>query len=148
MTKKMSMLLALVVSALSIMVIAVWTTTGESNNPIPINIVLIEDFDDLNDDGDKIKNIKDIVNEENLTYIIKYRIEPVLADDNQLTAFSDTDRVTVMIDVLSQEVYVFFGILDGLNSVTVTIKDEKTNKLDVIILMFKMPDEVIVPDLD
>ena len=148
MTKKMSMLLALVISALSIMVIAVWTTTGESNNPIPIALVEIEDYDEINEDGDKIKDIRDIVNAENLTYIIKYRIEPDLADDNQLTAFSDTDRVTVMIDVLSQEVYVFFGLLDGLNSVTVTIKDEKTNRSDLIILMFKMPDEVIVPDLD
>lgn len=148
MTKKISVLLALLISLLSIMVIAVWTTTGESNSPIPIASLAITDYDELNEDGDKIKNIREFVNEDSLTYIVKYEIGPENADDNLLRAYADSSKVSVLIDIINSEVYVFFGNLAGLNAVTITIKDEKTNKSDEIILMFKMPGDIIVPDLD
>lgn len=146
MTKKMSMLVAIVISLLSIMIIAVWTSSSENNNPIPINEISIIDYDYLNDDEDKIKNIKEIVNETNPYYAIKYLIGPKDANSDHLKTYTDNDKVSVMIDVLNNEVNVFFDILTGINSVRVTIIDQKTNKFDSIILLFKISGEIIVPD--
>ena len=148
MNKKLSMLIVIAASLLSIMIIAVWTTTGESSNPIPINSIEILGFDYLNDDGEKVKNIKELVNENNLTFNFNYLINPEIADDNNLKVYSDKESVSVMIDVLDSSVYVFFGTLSGINSVTITLKDEKTNKTDEIILIFKIPDDIEIPDFD
>lgn len=146
MTKKISMLLALIIGALSIMVIAVWTTTGESNNPIPISEVVILNYDALSEDGEKLLDISNL-NMEEPYLIIKYQINPSKADDTKLRVFADSENVHMLLDTFTFEIYITTATLSGLNTITITLKDDKTNKQDLIILMVKMPDEVEVPDL-
>lgn len=147
MSKKIMIFIALVMSALSIMGIAVWGTLPENANQARVDHIVIEDFDETNDDGDKFKDVKGIVTLTNNQYEITYRIFPALADSN-IHASSNQTGISVQVDRDAQKVYVFFDSNKIGTTVTIKIWDANTQKSDELTLWFKNPHQVEVPDLD
>lgn len=148
MSKKISFFLVLVFSVMSIMLIAVWGTLPENTNPIQVETITIINYDEITDLGDKIKDVSDIVTEENSIYIIDYEITPTNAFTN-IYATSSSTLVTIQVDDLTKKVFVYYDLEAIIKEVTITIKitDKITQVFDEITLIFKIDDVIIVPDI-
>lgn len=148
MSKKISFFLVLVFSVMSIMLIAVWGTLPENTNPIQVETIAIINYDEITDLGDKIKDVSDIVTEENSIYIIDYEITPTNAFTN-IYATSSSTLVTIQVDDLTKKVFVYYDLEAIIKEVTITIKitDKITQVFDEITLIFKIDDVIIVPDI-
>lgn len=142
MSKKIILLIVLGISVLSIIIISVWGTLPESINESSVTSISFEDYD-YNDDGDKVINLMEIINEEDTLYTLTYTYTPGDAATN-ITASSSSSDVSVIVDEYRQEIVVSFDTVDAIGqNVTITIVDEKTNEADEITLIFKI-DEVII----
>ncbi|MCF7932289.1 MAG: hypothetical protein K9K93_03890 [Acholeplasmataceae bacterium] len=147
MSKKIILFAVLAISTLSIMAIAVFGTLPENTNRIRIESLIIDDFDETNADGDKFKDVKNLVDFANNVYVIRYRFEPENASSN-IQAFSNNSNIEVQIDTIDHKVYVYFDSQEIGTTVTITVMDADTQASDELTLWFKSPDDVIVPDLD
>lgn len=148
MSKKILLVLVLLFSVFSIILIAVWGTLPENPNNIEVESLVIEDYDETNDDGDKFKNVIDIVNQQNNIYVIEYLINPGNANKD-IVASASTTGVSLQVDLIDNKVYVIFS-LEAINqkrTVTILIRDKLTLKYDEITLWFKTPGVIVVPDL-
>ena len=148
MSKKISFFLVLVFSVMSIMLIAVWGTLPENTNPIQVETIAIINYDEITDLGDKIKDVSEIVTEENSIYIIDYEITPTNAFTN-IYATSSSTLITIQVDDLTKKVFVYYDLEAIIKEVTITIKitDKITQIFDEITLIFKIDDIIIVPDI-
>lgn len=142
MTKKLMLLIVLAVSVLSIIVIAVWGTLPESQNQQSITEIIINDYD-INDTGDKIINVIDIVTSDNPYYTLTYSYLPMeAAFDFNVTA--SYEGVTLLLDEINQEILVNFSSNEAIGqNVTIRITDQKTSNYDEITLIFKVPDIIV-----
>ena len=150
MNKKILILLALAFSALSIMLIAVWGTLPENTNRIPVETISFTEYDGVNEDGDKLKDVTGIVTENKLTYILNYTINPENAYATQVTVTSASSAVTLQIDPFTYEVSVYYDltVISQKPTVTIRIMDQSTQSFDEITLIFKTPGTIIVPDFE
>ena len=142
MTKKLMLLIVLAVSVLSIIVIAVWGTLPESQNQQSITEIIINDYD-INDTGDKIINVIDIVTSDNPYYTLNYSYLPMeAAFDFNVT--SSYEGVTLLLDEINQKILVNFSSNEAIGqNVTIRITDQKTSNYDEITLIFKVPDIIV-----
>lgn len=147
MNKKMNLLVTFILCILSIMGIAVWGTLPENHNPIRITEIVIDDFDQLNDDGDKFKDVMNIINLQNSIYSFTYTITPSEAFTD-IRATASRAGIRVQVDMSTQTVYVFFDLEHIGRTVTIQVRDQLTQRYDEITLWFKQPGEITVPDLD
>ncbi|MFA5526405.1 MAG: hypothetical protein WC992_06220, partial [Acholeplasmataceae bacterium] len=121
MNKKILIILVLMFSVLSIMLIAVWGTLPENTNRIQLEGLLIEDYDEVNDDGDKFKDVMDIINEQNHMMTISYVLQPENAYVI-ITATASSDQVNLQVDTFEQKVYVIYDLNAIASKPTVTIR--------------------------
>lgn len=147
MSKKIIFFAVLVISTLSVMAIAIFGTLPENANRIRIETLVIDDYDETNDDGDKFKDVKNIIDFENNVYIIEYRYGPENAYAD-IQAYSNNAGIEVQIDTIDRKVYVYFDSQEIGTTVTITVIDADTQVSDELTLWFKSPGDVVVPDLD
>ncbi len=139
MTKKVILLIVLVVSVLSIIFIAVWGTLPENANQADVESIEFLNYE-LNNTNDKIINVKDIVTMDDPYYTLFYIYLPEDANA-ELSVTSSSDDVTVLLDSIKHEVLVNFGSEASIGqNVTIRITDHKTNIYDEITLIFKISD--------
>jgi len=138
MTKKLLLIVVVVMSLLSVILIAVWGTLPESQNLPKASMISFQNYE-LNDDDEKLINVYGIVTNENPYYTLSY----VFAPDNALVDFvvtSSSDDVIVLLDVINQEILVNFSTSSSVGkSVTIRLVDKKTNQSDELTLIFKLP---------
>lgn len=148
MTKKGIIFIILIMSVISIMLIAVWGTLPENTNTAAIETLEITDFDGYNDDDEKVKDIKDIVTITNPVYLLEYSYGPSDAYAEIVITISDPD-IQFQHDSIAKQVYIYYTVsaIQSEAIITVTIKDQRTQKTDMITLWFQPPDVIIVPDL-
>lgn len=138
------LLIILFVSVISIVFIAVWGTLPENSNQPSLETIEFTDYEQ-NESNDKVKNVRDIVTNDDPYYSLSYSYLPEDATTD-IIATSSSDDVTVIIDVINQEVLVNFQTVESIGqNVTIRITDQKTNNYDEITLIFKIPD-IIVED--
>lgn len=148
MSKKVIVMIVTIFSILSIILIAVWGSLPENPSNIDATIIQISVYDELNNDGDKLKDITNIVTAQNNIYTINYTVEPGNALTN-ITASSTSDLVSLQIDQDNHLIYVIYD-LQAINSkatITIQIKDKNTQLFDEITLWYKNPDIIIVPEI-
>jgi len=150
MNKKILILLALVLSAVSIMLIAVWGTLSEQSNRIPVESIIFESYDGLNEHGDKLIDVTGLINENEYIYELEYAIYPGDAYAEQVSVSSASDAVTFQIDPYHYKISVYYDLtyISQKPTVTIRIIDQSTQNYDEITLIFKTPDTIIVPGLD
>jgi len=146
MNKKMIVYLSILISLVSVILIAVWGTLPESTNASRIESLFIDEYDETNEDGDKFKDVAEIIDENNRVYIIHYEFTPSDAAYD-ITASSSRDDVTIQIDDSNQNVYVYFDLSAVGKTVTIRIIDNETQKYDEITLWFKTPGVIVVPEI-
>jgi hypothetical protein len=129
------------------MFIAVFGTLPEDSNNIRVKEIIIEDFDLINEDFDKFKNVNEIVTIQNNIYEIHYKILPINASF-QIRAISSNPNIRVQIDTLEQIAYVYFDTQQIGQTVTIRITDIDTQVFEEITLWFRKQGEVIIPDLE
>lgn len=141
MTKKTMLIIVLLISLISVVIIAVWGTLPESNNQIQVENITFNDYE-LNDDNDKILNIIDTVTSDSPYITLTYNYAP----DNALSdiyATSSSSDVIVLVDQINKELLINFSTDSAIGqNVTITIIDRKTNEFDELTLIFKIPDIV------
>lgn len=148
MSKKVIVMIVTIFSILSIILIAVWGSLPENPSNIDATIIQISVYDELNNDGDKLKDITNFVTAQNNIYTINYTVEPGNALTN-ITASSTSDLVSLQIDQENHLIYVIYD-LQAINSkatITIQIKDKNTQLFDEITLWYKNPDVIIVPEI-
>ncbi|MFA7075906.1 MAG: hypothetical protein WC152_04465 [Candidatus Izemoplasmatales bacterium] len=148
MTKKILFVLVLVFSVFSIILIAVWGTLPENSNNIQVETIVINEYDETNDNGDKFINVTDIISKENNIFTINYVIGPENANADIVVSTTDKD-VNLQVDQLDNKVYVIysFNAIDQMKTITVQIKDKDTQNFDEVTLWFKTPGVIIVPEI-
>lgn len=148
MNKKVLLILVLVFSLFSVVLIAVWGTLPENPTHIELEDLVIDDFDETNDDGDKFKNITDIVTPEAHIFTIVYRITPENAS-TEITASTTSSGVNLQVDNDLKRIYVIFALetIAKKKTVTIQIKDKVSQISDEITLWFKTPDTIIIPEI-
>jgi hypothetical protein len=127
------------------MAIAVFGTLPEGGSSVPVHAILIPDYDEENMDGERFKDVTGIVTERHNVYEVEYVIEPAEAQGN-IQASSNNWGMQVQIDQQAQVVYVYYDTQAIGQTVTIKIWDDHTKNQTEIILWFKTPDDVIVPD--
>jgi len=147
-TKKIMLVLVLVFSVLSIILIAVWGTLPENPNNVQATSLIVSDFDETNDDGDKFKNVTDIVTEQNNIYTILFTVDPGNSNVD-ITATASVSGVNLQVDAASGKVYVIYNLetISAKTTVTIQIKDKYTQVFDELTLWFKTPGVIIVPEI-
>ena len=148
MNKMVVLFLAMILSVLSIMGIAVFGTAPESGSREPVRAILIDDFDDVNSAGDMFKDVSHVVDINNNLYTIHYTLDPVQAGADIRVSASPSSAVNVQIDPIEQIVYVFFNDPSRKPMVTITLRDVRTENSVALTLWFKPSGHVDVPDLD
>ncbi|MFA6800941.1 MAG: hypothetical protein WCR19_02390 [Acholeplasmataceae bacterium] len=146
MNKKIVIFIAILISLVSIVFIAVWGTLPENNSQSIIESITISDYDETNEDGDKFKDILNIVTSDQNIYIIEYEFLPTDAV-YRITATSSRDDVSLQVDEFNKKVYVYFDLSAIGKTVTIRIIDKGTQEYDEITLWFKSSGVIIVPDL-
>jgi hypothetical protein len=142
------LVLVLVFSVLSIILIAVWGTLPENPNNVQATSLLVSDFDETNDDGDKFKNVTDIVTEQNNIYTIDFTVDPVNSNVD-ITATASISGVNLQVDGEAGKIYVIYNLetISAKTTVTIQIKDKYTQVYDELTLWFKTPGVIIVPEI-
>jgi uncharacterized membrane protein len=148
MNKKILLILVLVFSVFSIILIAVWGTLPENPSNIELETISIEEYDETNDDGDKFKNVTDIVTENDNIYIIEYTIFPDNANVD-IQATTTAEGINIQVDSIERKIYVIYDLQSITNkrTITIQIKDKNTQFYDELTLWFKTPDVIIVPEI-
>ncbi len=148
MNKKILLLLVLVFSIFSIILIAVWGTLPENPSNIELETITIDDYDETNDDGDKFKNVTDIVTENDNIYIIDYSIFPDNASVD-IQATTTAEGINIQVDTEARKVYVIYDLqsITSKRTITIQIKDKNTQVYDELTLWFKTPGVIIVPEI-
>jgi len=148
MTKNGIVFIILIASVISIMLIAVFGTLPEGTSDLTIETIEFIDHDGLNEDGEKVKDVKGIINEQDTSIMIHYDYTPAEASAQIVITVSDPS-VLIQHDPFAKEIYLYYSALAIQNEITITltIKDHRTSKQDIMILLFKTPDIIIVPDL-
>jgi uncharacterized membrane protein len=148
MNKKILLILVLVFSIFSIILIAVWGTLPENPSNIELETISIEEYDETNDDGDKFKNVTDIVTENDNIYIIEYTIFPDNANVD-IQATTTAEGINIQVDSIERKIYVIYDLQSITNkrTITIQIKDKNTQFYDELTLWFKTPDVIIVPEI-
>ncbi|MDY0317401.1 MAG: hypothetical protein RBQ64_02345 [Candidatus Izemoplasmatales bacterium] len=148
MNKKILLLLVLVFSIFSIILIAVWGTLPENPSNIELETITIDDYDETNDDGDKFKNVTDIVTENDNIYIIEYSIFPDNASVD-IQATTTAEGINIQVDTEARKVYVIYDLqsITSKRTITIQIKDKNTQVYDELTLWFKTPGVIIVPEI-
>lgn len=142
MTKKLMLFIVLLISLLSIIIIAVWGTLPENSNSTQVESISFNEYE-LNDDLDKILNVMGLVTIDKPNYTLSYSYLPEDAEAN-IKAISSSTDVTVIVDANKEEVIVSFSSEAAIGqNVTIRIIDQKTNQYDEITLIFKIPDIII-----
>ena len=148
MNKKISLILVLVFSLFSVMLIAVWGTLPENASNVEAENVVVSEYDEVNDDGDKFKNVTDIINDQNNIYVIEYIVLP---ENANVDIVASTASPGMSLQVLQDEnkIYVIYDLESIAQKRTITIKitDKNSQNFDEITLWFKTPDVIIVPDI-
>ena len=143
MTKKLLIITIIIMSLLSIVLIAVWGTLPENQNLPKVTSISFEHYE-LNDEQEKIINVYDIVTPEIPYYNLSYVYGPADA----LTEFyvtSSSDHVIALLDTINQTILVNFNALDAIGkNVTIRLIDQHTNQFDELTLIFKIP--IIIVD--
>lgn len=132
-------------SVLSIMAIAVFGTLPEGGNVLSVETITIPDYDEENMAGERFKDVTGVVTERHNVYEVEYMIEPGEARSN-IQASSNNRGMNVQVDQQSRIVYVYYDTQAIGQTVTIRIWDDHTKNQAEIILWFKTPDDVIVPD--
>src|SRR5690554_6682712 len=147
MTKKGIVFIIIIFSVVSILVIAVWGTLPENTSQVSIESLEIVDFDDYDEDGEKIIEINKLVTPTNPTYLLKYKYSPNEAYGDIKVSVSES-LVSYQHLSVEKEIYLFYSLslIEQEKTVTVTIKDERTGKSDTITLWFSIPDIIVIPD--
>mgnify|MGYP001767061534 FL=1 len=142
------LVLVLVFSVLSIILIAVWGTLPENPNNVQATSLIVSDFDETNDDGDKFKNVTDIVTEQNNIYTILFTVDPGNSNVD-ITDTASVSGVNLQVDAASGKVYVIYNLetISEKTNVTIQIKDKYTQVFDELTLWFKTPGVIIVPEI-
>lgn len=142
------LVLVLVFSVLSIILIAVWGTLPENPNNVQATSLLVSDFDETNDDGDKFKNVTDIVTEQNNIYTILFTVDPGNSNVD-ITATASISGVNLQVDGAAGKIYVIYDLetISAKTTVTIQIKDKYTQVYDELTLWFKTPGVIIVPEI-
>ncbi|MFA6801598.1 MAG: hypothetical protein WCR19_05780, partial [Acholeplasmataceae bacterium] len=133
MNKKIVIFIAILISLVSIVFIAVWGTLPESSSQSVIESLVINDYDETNEDGDKFKDILNIVTSDQNVYIIEYEFLPIDAA-YRITATSSRTDVSLQVDEVNQKVYAFFDLSAIGKTVTIRIIDKGTQEYDEITL--------------
>lgn len=138
MSKKIIIIITLAISFLSVILIAMYGTLPESGDKISLQQLTIsnENYDLINEEGEKLKNVTKIITEDTLIYQIKYELTPVNATTN-ITAKSNINGVNVRVDEYSNSVYVTFDLNTLGKTTTITITDNSSNRSDRLILWFE-----------
>ncbi|MGD9910105.1 MAG: hypothetical protein AB7U79_05835 [Candidatus Izemoplasmatales bacterium] len=138
MTKKLLLIVVVVMSLLSVILIAVWGTLPESQNLPRASYISLQNYE-FNEDNEKIINVYGVVTNESPYYTLTYVFSP----DNALVDFnvtSSSDDVTVLLDVINHEILVNFSTSSSIGkSVTIRLLDRLTNQYDEVTLIFKLP---------
>jgi|SRR5690606_37401028 len=148
MTKKGIIFIIFVASIISIMLIAVWGTLPENTNAAAIDYLEFIEYDGYNEDEEKVKDVKDIVSETSPNLLLKYNYGPDDAYAEIVISLTHSG-ITYQHDSISKEIYIYYT-LDAIQKeeiIIVSIKDQRTQKQDMIILWFQPPGVIIVPDL-
>ncbi len=147
MTKKGIVLIIFIAAIISILIIAVWGTLPENTNLPPIDYIIFTDYDDLNEDGEKRKEISNIVNETLPVYLLTYELGPEVNYSQLVVTLSNT-KITHQVDLDNKQIIIYYSIEDiqQKNILTVTITDKRTQKSDTINLWFEIDDVIIIPD--
>ncbi len=148
MTKKGIVFIILITSVISIMLIAVWGSLPENTNTAAIETLEITDYDGVNEDEEKVKDIKNIVTISNPVYLLLYDYGPSDAYAEIVITVSEPG-IQFQHDSIAKQIYIYYTIhaIQEELILTVTIKDQRTHKIDMITLWFQPPDVIIVPDL-
>lgn len=130
------------------MLIAVWGTLPENTSSSAIETLEIIDFDGYNEDLEKVMDVKNIVTISSPVYLLEYTYTPSDAYAEIVISVSDAD-IQFQHDAISRQVYIYYSVhaIQAEIIITVTIKDQRTQKIDMITLWFQPPDVIIVPDL-
>jgi hypothetical protein len=147
MTKKGIIFIIFISVILSIMLIAVWGTKPENTNLPPLDYIEFSDWDDLNDKGEKRKEISALVTESSPVYSLAYEYEPEVSYSDLVVSISKSD-IIYQIDLDNKVILIYYNLDDIRKKtiLTVTISDKRTNKSDTINLWFKFDDIIIIPD--
>lgn len=147
MNKKIVIFLVLALAALSVMAVSVWGTIAESDNLPSITSIEITGISAVNDYGDKIIFVKDIIDEENYMYKITFTVNPTDADAENLKARVDVSSgIKVVMNVDARYAMVIYDLDKIGQSATITIWDTKTAKEDSVILLFANSTNVDIDD--
>jgi len=148
MSKKIIVMIVTIFSILSIILIAVWGSLPENPSNIEPTLIQVSEYDELNDDGDKFKNITDIITAQNNIYTLNYTVEPGNAMTN-ITASATSSLVSLQIDTENQKIYVIYDLqaINNKTTITIQVKDKNTQLYDELTLWYKSPDVIIVPEI-
>ncbi len=146
-TKKGIVFIIFLASIISIMIIAVWGTLPENTNLPPIDYLEFTDYDGLNEDLEKMKDLSEIVTETSSIYLLPYDLGPDESYSDLVVSLS-VSHLTHHIDTDGRIIYIYYGLEDIQTKIilTVTITDRRTHKSDLINLWFKEDGVVIIPD--
>ncbi|MFP4177338.1 MAG: hypothetical protein ACLFTZ_01090 [Acholeplasmataceae bacterium] len=145
MNRKLILFSVLTFSVLSIMAIAVFGTLPEGGSSAPVEAILIPDYDEENSSGERFKDVNGIVTERNNVYEVEYAVEPGEAEGD-IQASSNNGGMSVQVDQQAGLVYVYYDTQAIGQTVTIRIWDDQTKNQAEIILWFKTPGSVTVPD--
>ena len=147
MTKKGIIFIIFIAVILSVMIIAVWGTLPENTNLPPLDYLEFTDYDDITEEGEKLKEISNFVTESSPVYLLNYDFAPKESYSELQVSISVSD-MTYQMDLDNKQIRIYYGLEDIKQRiiVTVTISDKRTEKSDVISLWFKFDDIIIIPD--
>lgn len=148
MNKKIMIILVLLFSIVSILLIAVWGTLPENANQIQLESLVIVDYDEENNDGDKFIDVSEQIDEQSNIYVIHFSTSPSNAQVS-LSATASSDQVVLQTDSFSNQVHVIYDLnaIQEKPTITIRITDQLTQHYDEVTLWFKTPGVIIVPDL-
>jgi hypothetical protein len=145
MNKKIVFFIVMAISALSIMAISNWGNLSEDDDLPDVESVVISRYDRVNNDGDKIINVSDIIDENHLFYDIPFVVTPADAERKMVATLS-VDIGSVTLNEEDSFVRVTYSFLQLGKTVTLTVKDSRTGKSDSVILLFSSGGDVIITD--
>jgi len=147
MTKKGIIFIIFISIIISIMIIAVWGTLPENTNLPPIDYLNFSNYDDLNEAGEKRKEISKEVKDSSPVYELVFEYGPEDSYFELVVSLSNPD-ITYQIDLYNKLILIYYSLenIKQKTILTVTITDKRTQKTDIINLWFKFDDVIIIPD--